>query len=635
MANPQAQSNSLNPLKTALDTMTAERDTALQRVEELVAQRPSTQVLLQELQQLQAEVQGGTRRGMPSEKAMVRNARGVKMQLADKRLLQLRIGLCQRGACEGSPGAEPASRGEGYAAYIWALLMDSNGQKQRDSASEAARLGDKLRQAKLDGVRRDLADARRESVEQRKTAENLEAAREQAAAAAHDLDSVKAELVRVCQELSQQVEVRVYAGLYWALLMDSNHQKQRDSASEAASLGDKLRQVEEDRDKHEREHSTAVSQLQAKLDGVRRDLADARRESGEQRKTAENLEAAREQAAAAAHDLDSVKAELVRVCQELSQQVEKQRDSASEAARMDSELRQLKEDRDKREMEYANTVSEMQATLNSANAERDSAHRANSKTTVKNMELEEQLKRTQAGKIQRPAPALSVTLSDNGSPVPVEFGFEDLEEPEDSIPDSGPEPAPHRMPHVVGPPPVRPPPSTRASEAPASSSMPLYSHGVGPVPRPPAPASEPEASISGSRPEPAPHVAGPPPPSPRATEAATAPPVQQQPMLIMLPPATTAVPRPPDGYDDWLHFYQTHKLQRFAAAQLERPDARLHYTSSARCIPANETSRTPTAQYPFDQTTLQLLASFHNATMSEGRLRGNGWGKAWPDFELT
>lgn len=56
MANPQAQSNSLNPLKTALDTMTAERDTALQRVEELVAQRPSTQVLLQELQQLQAEV---------------------------------------------------------------------------------------------------------------------------------------------------------------------------------------------------------------------------------------------------------------------------------------------------------------------------------------------------------------------------------------------------------------------------------------------------------------------------------------------------------------------------------------------------------------------------------------------------
>jgi hypothetical protein len=36
--------------------MTAERDTALQRVEELVAQRPSTQVLLQELQQLQAEV---------------------------------------------------------------------------------------------------------------------------------------------------------------------------------------------------------------------------------------------------------------------------------------------------------------------------------------------------------------------------------------------------------------------------------------------------------------------------------------------------------------------------------------------------------------------------------------------------
>jgi hypothetical protein len=41
----------------------------------------------------------------------------------------------------------------------------------------------------------------------------------------------------------------------------------------------------------------------------------------------------------------------------------------------------------------------MQATLNSANAERDSAHRANSKTTVKNMELEEQLKRTQAGKV--------------------------------------------------------------------------------------------------------------------------------------------------------------------------------------------------------------------------------------------
>jgi hypothetical protein len=38
---------------------------------------------------------------------------------------------------------------------------------------------------------------------------------------------------------------------------------------------------------------------------------------------------------------------------------QKQRDSASEAARMDSELRQLKEDRDKREMEYANTVSEV------------------------------------------------------------------------------------------------------------------------------------------------------------------------------------------------------------------------------------------------------------------------------------
>jgi hypothetical protein len=210
-----------------------------------------------------------------------------------------------------------------------------------------------------------------------------------------------------------------------------------------------------------------------------------------------------------------------------------------------------------------------------------------------------------------------VTLSDNGSPVPVEFGFEDLEEPEDSIPDSGPEPAPHRMPHVVGPPPAGPPPSPRATEAPASLSMPLDANGVGP--RPPAPASEPEASIPGSRPEPAlhqmSHVAGSPPPSPRATEAAAAPPGMsfdargvvrrrrpapasgstrapkaprlapahtfsmqqhtfripvQQPTPIILPPPTTPIPHSPAGYDDWLQFYQGHKLKRFAAAQLER-----------------------------------------------------------------
>jgi hypothetical protein len=42
---------------------------------------------------------------------------------------------------------------------------------------------------------------------------------------------------------------------------------------------------------------------------------------------------------------------------------QKQRDSASEAARMDSELRELKEDREKRELEHATTVSEVTLSI--------------------------------------------------------------------------------------------------------------------------------------------------------------------------------------------------------------------------------------------------------------------------------
>jgi hypothetical protein len=43
--------------------------------------------------------------------------------------------------------------------------------------------------------------------------------------------------------------------------MDSNGQKQRDSASEAARMGDELQQLKEDRDKHELEHATTVSEV--------------------------------------------------------------------------------------------------------------------------------------------------------------------------------------------------------------------------------------------------------------------------------------------------------------------------------------------------------------------------------------
>jgi hypothetical protein len=43
--------------------------------------------------------------------------------------------------------------------------------------------------------------------------------------------------------------------------MDSNGQKQRDSASEAARMGDELRQLQEDRDKRELEHATTVSEV--------------------------------------------------------------------------------------------------------------------------------------------------------------------------------------------------------------------------------------------------------------------------------------------------------------------------------------------------------------------------------------
>lgn len=227
--------------------------------------------------------------------------------------------------------------------------------------------------------------------------------------------------------------------------------------------------------------------------------------------------------------------------------------------------------------------------------------------------------------------ALSVTLPDNGSPVPVEFrsGFEDLEEPGDSIPDSGPEPAPHRMPHahVVGPSPAGPPRAAEAAlaspgmpldargvgyqAAPASPGMSSDAHGVGH--RPPAPASELEASIPGSALHRMPHVAGPPPtgppPLPRATEVAAGPSgmldtrvvgyrrpaesgptrarkasklavthtfsmqqhvfLAQQPMQIVMPPKTP-IPAAPPGYRDWLKFYQDHKLQVIAAAQLER-----------------------------------------------------------------
>lgn len=56
MVNPQVQSNPPNPLKTALEKLTAERDTARQRVAQLEAQQPSTQVLLQELKDLQIKV---------------------------------------------------------------------------------------------------------------------------------------------------------------------------------------------------------------------------------------------------------------------------------------------------------------------------------------------------------------------------------------------------------------------------------------------------------------------------------------------------------------------------------------------------------------------------------------------------
>jgi hypothetical protein len=43
--------------------------------------------------------------------------------------------------------------------------------------------------------------------------------------------------------------------------MDSNGQKQQDSASEAARMGHELQQLEEDRKKHELEHSTTISQV--------------------------------------------------------------------------------------------------------------------------------------------------------------------------------------------------------------------------------------------------------------------------------------------------------------------------------------------------------------------------------------
>ncbi|KAF8208476.1 hypothetical protein K438DRAFT_1812279 [Mycena galopus ATCC 62051] len=666
--NHQAQSNSANPLKTAPDRSTAERDAARQIVE----QQRSITILLGELKQCQAELKNC--------QAALDNAR-KKCKTAEDAARE------QAAAAARDLNSAKADLARAH------KKLSQQVEKQRDSASEAARMGRELQQlnedrdkrelehstavsqlqAKLDAgnadlsrVRQDLADARRESGEQRKTAE---AAREQAAAAAHELDSVKADLARAHKKLSQQVE------------------KQRDSASEAARMGRELQQLKEDRNKRELEHSTAVSQLQAKLDAgnadhsrVRQDLADARRESSEQRKTAE---AAREQAAAAAHELDSVKADLARAHKELSQQVEKQWDSASEAARMDRELQQLKEDRDKRELEHSTTVSQLQAilnsgnaerdaahlahsraivkitqleaTLNSANADRDAAHLAHSRAVVKNMELQEQLQHThdQAEKIQRSATALSVTLPDNGFPVPVEFGFRFEEEPEASIHESDPEPALHRMPHIVGPPPAGPLPSPRPTEAaPALPGMPLDAGGV--VRRRCRPA-----------------------PAPGSTRAPKAPKLAathtfsmqhtftvQQPMVIMLPSPETPIPHPPagHGYYDWLQFYEGHKLQDFAAAQRERWGKRLHYKftcvpcirrktpclhlvdstisrcldcltkPSARCKPPGEHSRTSTAGYPFNQTTLEDLASFHNAAVERRHIPGKWMGEGVADF---
>jgi hypothetical protein len=165
-----------------------------------------------------------------------------------------------------------------------------------------------------------------------------------------------------------------------------------------------------------------------------------------------------------------------------------------------------------------------------------------------------------------------VRLPDNGSPVPVEFELEVRrfeEEPEASIDYSGPETALHQMPHVVGAPPAGPPPSPHATEAaPASPGMPFDIRGV--VCCRPAPVSGstrarcPIPASDSTRTPKVPRLA---PTHTFSMQQHTFP--VQQPMLIMMPPPTP-IPHPPAGYDDWLQFYQGHKLQEFAAAQLER-----------------------------------------------------------------